>query len=119
MSPQLQFQVFQAAPEHLPLALSNSRRILRANSGFWNYLNTIPYPAAILSVDSRLVLANLKMLAWMEIDPEKEPAGAPLANLSSCLAESNWYPRTRQVEILGQAFFLMTIAPIRNPDCDL
>lgn len=118
MSSQLQLQIFQPVPDFLPLAIANNRRILRNNPGFWDYLNAVPFPAAILSLESRLILSNHEMLDWLDINQNEEPVGAPLADLETSLARSPWHPRTRQVEILGQAYFLLTLVPITNPDCD-
>lgn len=91
--------------------LTALRVLLLDDAPFLAGFREITQPAAVLSTCHQLVLANDRLLAWLEVDSDENLVGAFPADLQLLPGSPDLVARTRFVECRGRGFFILTIHP--------
>ncbi len=66
-------------------------------------------PAAVMTTQHQVVLANNHLTRWLEMDNDMELVGAIPGDMTPCPGGPDLLASTRYIEIKGFGFFILTV----------
>lgn len=109
MSPLVAQEIFLTTDQPVEPTILQYREMLKSNRKFMKIIQGMDHPAAVMTTQHQVVLANDHLTQWLDMSNDMELVGAVPGDMTPCPGCPDLMASTRYVEVKGFGFFILTV----------